>query len=80
MAVGIDDLSLYVPRLYVDAEDFANARGIDAAKLQRGLGIEQMAIVDANQDPACLAANACLQIMQKNKLSPEDIGLSLIHI
>ena len=74
MAVGIDDLSLYVPRLYVDAEDFANARGIDAAKLQRGLGIEQMAIVDANQDPACLAANACLQVMQKNKLSPEDIG------
>ena len=74
MAVGIDDLSLYVPRLYVDAEDFANARGIDAAKLQRGLGIEQMAIVDANQDPACLAANACLQLMQKNKLSPEDIG------
>ena len=35
--------------------------------------IVKMAIVDANQDPACLAANACLQIMQKNKLSPEDI-------
>jgi hydroxymethylglutaryl-CoA synthase len=33
-----------------------------------------MAIVDANQDPACLAANACLRIMQKNKLSPDDIG------
>ncbi|MBT7252329.1 MAG: 3-hydroxy-3-methylglutaryl-CoA synthase, partial [Candidatus Nitrosopelagicus sp.] len=27
-----------------------------------------------NQDPACLASNACLKIMQKNKLSPEQIG------
>jgi len=74
MAVGIDDLAIYIPRLYVDAKDFADARGIDAGKLQRGLGIEQMAIVDSNQDPACLAANACLKIMQKNKLSPDDIG------
>ncbi|GIS96569.1 MAG: hypothetical protein CM1200mP23_3750 [Nitrososphaerota archaeon] len=33
-----------------------------------------MAIVDTNQDPACLAANACLKVMQKNKLTPEKIG------
>ena len=74
MAAGIDDISLYVPKLYVDATDFANARGLDPEKLQKGLGISQMAIVDTNQDPACLAANACLRIMQKNKLSPDDIG------
>ena len=74
MAAGIDDIAIYIPRLYIDAADFANARGLDPIKLQKGLGISQMAIVDANQDPACLAANACLTIMQKNKLSPEDIG------
>lgn len=74
MAAGIDDISIYIPKLYVDAADFAVARGVDPAKLQRGLGVSQMAIVDTNQDPACLAANACLRIMQKNKLSPEDIG------
>jgi len=74
MAAGIDDISIYIPRLYVDAADFAEARGLDPAKLQRGLGVSQMAMVDTNQDPACLAANACLRIMQKNKLSPEDIG------
>ena len=33
-----------------------------------------MAIVDTNQDPACLAANACLKVMQKNKLTPDKIG------
>ncbi len=74
MAAGIDDISIYIPRLYIDASDFANARGLDPVKLQKGLGVNQMAIVDANQDPAILAANACLKIMQKNKLSPEDIG------
>ncbi len=74
MVAGIDDIAIYIPKLYVDATDFAHARGLDPAKLQKGLGISQMAIVDTNQDPACLAANACLQIMQKNRLSPEDIG------
>jgi hydroxymethylglutaryl-CoA synthase len=33
-----------------------------------------MALVDTNQDPACMAANACLKLMQKNHLHPEDIG------
>ena len=74
MAAGIDDISVYIPKLYLDANDFAQLRGVDATKLQKGLGVYQMAIVDSNQDPACLAANACLKIMQKNKLSPDDIG------
>ena len=74
MAAGIDDISIYIPKLYVDASDFAQARGMDPAKLVKGLGVSKMAMVDTNQDPACLAANACLKIMQKNKLSPEDIG------
>jgi len=74
MAAGIDDISIYIPRLYLDAGDFAKARGLDPVKLERGLGIGQMAIVDTNQDPACLAANACLKVMQKNKLTPDKIG------
>ena len=74
MAAGIDDISIYIPRLYLDAGDFAKARGLDPVKLERGLGIGKMAIVDTNQDPACLAANACLKVKQKNKLTPDKIG------
>ena len=74
MTAGIDDIAIYIPRLYLDAGDFAKARGLDPEKLERGLGIGQMAIVDTNQDPACLAANACLRVMQKNKLTPDKIG------
>ena len=74
MIAGIDDIAVYIPRLYFDANDYATLRGVDATKLQKGLGVYKMAIVDSNQDPACLAANACLKIMQQNRLSPEDIG------
>ena len=74
MAAGIDDIGIYIPQLYLDASDFAKARGLDPGKLERGLGIGQMAIVDTNQDPACLASNACLKVMQKNKLTPDQIG------
>jgi hydroxymethylglutaryl-CoA synthase len=74
MPVGIDDLAIYIPKLYVDYKDFAKARGIDPQKLEYGIGIKKMALVDTNQDPACMAANACLELMQKNHLHPEDIG------
>jgi len=74
LAVGIDDIAIYIPRLFVDARDFAKARGMDPEKLQRGLGISRMAMVDTNQDPACMAANACLRIMERNKLAPKDVG------
>ena len=74
MPVGIDDLAIYVPKLYIDYMDFAQARGIDPQKLEYGIGIRKMALVDTNQDPACMAANACLKLMQRNHLHPEDVG------
>jgi hydroxymethylglutaryl-CoA synthase len=72
--VGIDDLAIYVPKLYLDYKDFAEARGINPQKLEYGIGIKKMAITDTNQDSACMAANACLKLMQRNHLHPEDIG------
>jgi hydroxymethylglutaryl-CoA synthase len=74
MQVGIDDLAIYVPKLYVDYKDFAEARGIAPQKLEYGIGIKKMALVDTNQDPACMAANACLKLMQRNHLHPQDVG------
>src|SRR5919106_4506999 len=74
MPVGIDVMAIYVPKLYIDSKDFAIARGIDPHKLEIGIGIYKMAMVDTNQDPACMAANACLKLMQKNDLKPQDIG------
>ena len=74
MPAGIDDLAIYVPKLYIDYKDFAQARGIDPQKLEHGIGIKKMALVDTNQDAACMASNACLELMKKNNLHPDDIG------
>lgn len=72
--VGVDDLAIYIPKLYLDYKDFAEARGIDPQKLEYGIGIKKMAIADTNQDSACMAATSCLRLMQRNHLHPEDIG------
>ena len=39
MAAGIDDIAIYIPRLFMDAADFAEARGLDPQKLVKGLGL-----------------------------------------
>lgn len=67
-------MAVYIPKLYLDAEDFAELRGVDATKLRKGLGVQQMAISDSNQDSACFAANACLRLLKNNDISPSEIG------
>lgn len=73
-AVGIDDLSIYIPSLYLDIEDLANARNIEPAKLNRGLGLDKMAVPDASEDVITMAAEAIIDLVEKNKLRPEEIG------
>lgn len=74
-SVGIDDLSVYVPRLFISSTgEFASSRGVEPAKLVRGIGIEKMAIPDAHEDSATMAAQSALDLMKRNGLLPEQIG------
>lgn len=72
--VGIDDMSLYIPQLYFDIKELAEVRNIEYVKLNKGLGLSQMAITDSDEDSATMAANAILELIIKNKLNPNDIG------
>jgi len=72
--VGIDDLSIYVPKIYFDIKDLAEARDIEYAKLNKGLGLAQMAIPDVHEDAATMAANAVADLIDKNNLNPKTIG------
>lgn len=72
--VGIDDMSIYVPKLYLPIEALAEARAIEYAKLNKGLGLTAMAMPDVHEDAATMAANAALDLIQKNKLDPRNIG------
>ena len=74
-AVGIDDLSVYVPGLFLPlAGEFSLDRGIDPGKLIKGIGIERMAVPDAHEDAATMAAMSLLDLMRRCGLVPEDIG------
>ena len=71
---GIDDMSLYVPRTYLSMEALAEARGYELSKLRDGLGLQAMSFPDVHEDAATMAANAVLDLLEKNKLDPRQIG------
>jgi len=73
--VGIDDISVYVPKLFLPTTgDFAASRSIDPSKLTKGIGIESMSIPDAHEDSATMGAMSLLDLMKRNDLLPEQIG------
>lgn len=74
LSVGIDDLSAYIPQLFLPIETLASERDLSYAKLNKGLGLEAMSLTDACEDTATMAANAVLDLMHKNDLTPEEVG------
>ncbi|MBP50740.1 MAG: hydroxymethylglutaryl-CoA synthase [Candidatus Thalassarchaeaceae archaeon] len=72
--VGIDDISIYFPRLYFDMKDFADFRGADFSKLNKGLGLSAMAIPDVHEDTATMGANAASRLIDRNGIDPSSIG------
>ena len=72
--VGIDDIALHFPRLFFAMQDFAEFRGADYGKLNKGLGLEAMAIPDVHEDTATMGANAVSRLIDRNSLDPSSIG------
>jgi len=58
MKVGIESLSFYTPRYYLDLAVLAQARGVDAGKYYHGLGQERMAVPPPDEDVVTMGANA----------------------
>ncbi len=74
LQVGIDDMALYVPSLYLELSELAEKRGIPYKKLKHGLDLERMAVCDAHEDAATMAAEAIITLFHRNTLNPNDIG------
>ena len=73
-ATGVDAIAFYVPQLYVSMDNLAQARGIPAEKLKRGLGLQKMAVPNIGEDAATFAANALLNLILQNNIDPNEIG------
>lgn len=72
--IGIDDMSVYVPRIFLPIETLSEIRNIEFGKLYNGLGLEGMALADVHEDTATMAANAVQELIAKNNLDPRQIG------
>ena len=74
MKVGIHAISYYVPAQYLPIESLANARDIEYAKLNKGLGLTSMSFPDIDEDAATMGANAVLRLIQSENIHPSTIG------
>ena len=72
--VGIDAASFHVPSLYLEIKDLAEKRGIEPAKLEKGLGLHKMALTDVHEDAATLAAEALLKLINDYNINPKEIS------
>ena len=71
---GLDAASFYVPSLYLEIKDLAAKRGIEPAKLEKGLGLRKMALPDVHEDAATFAAEALLKLIQDYNINPKEIS------
>lgn len=71
---GIDAISYYVPTLYLPIEELAKSRQIEYAKLNKGLGLTEMALCDTDEDVATMAASAALKLIRDFDIDPRKIG------
>lgn len=74
MSFGIEAASYYVPSLYLEIKDLAEERGIDPAKLEKGLGLHKMGFPDVHEDAATFAAEALLKLINDYQIHPKDIS------
>lgn len=74
MKIGIHALSYYVPNHYLPIEALAEARNIEYAKLNKGLGLTSMSFPDVDEDAASMGANAVVRLFESEALDPSTVG------
>lgn len=74
MKSGIEAFSIYVPKNYLSIRELAIKRDIDPDKLELGLGLKKMAILDSDEDTATIAAEALLKLFTDFDIDPATIG------
>lgn len=74
MKIGIDALSFDVAKIHLPIQTLAEARNIEPAKLQKGLGLTNMTLADAHQDTVVFGANALTKLIQDQNIALNDIA------
>jgi hydroxymethylglutaryl-CoA synthase len=69
MRVGLEAISFYIPRYYIDLKTIAAQRHEETDKYYIGLGQEKMAVPPPDEDIVTMAANAAGQALQGKDVS-----------
>ncbi len=74
MKIGIDAISFYTSRYFIDLATLATARGVDPDKYSVGLGQDRMAIPPPDEDIITMSANAARPLIE----GADTTGLELL--
>jgi hydroxymethylglutaryl-CoA synthase len=67
-------MAYFVPPIYLDLQTLAPSRNLEYDKLSKGLGVLKMALPDACEDAASMAANAVAKLLSDYQIDPQTIG------
>ena len=73
-AVGIHALEVALPALQYPIESLSALRDLTYDKLRFGLGLENMAVPDADEDVVTLATQAVIGLIDQQELTPAAVG------
>ncbi len=73
MKIGISKISFYVPELYLDQIELADARNVDPNKFIKGLLQEKIAVANINEDPISMALNSSDFILSEEDKEKIDL-------
>lgn len=73
---GIESLSFYTSRYYIELKELALARGVDPDKYLVGLGQERMGVTPPDEDVVTLAATSAKSALEG--IDPNDIAMLLV--
>ncbi len=71
MKIGIETISMYVPRYGLDLRILAEHRNVDYKKYHQGIGQEFMSVPSPDEDVVTMGANAAQQAMEG--IDPESV-------
>lgn len=74
MKVGIDAISLFIPKHQFPVRSLAQLRDLDPEKLEKGLGLRSMSMLNPDSDARDIAAQALLQLFQENAINTTTLG------
>lgn len=71
--IGIDSMSFYAPRYYLNLEKLAIERNIDPNKYKEGLLLKEMRLPEVNEDVISMGVKAGYYALLRGKIHPKDI-------